>query len=111
MRRIGCFFAAILATAVLAGAVLGGLVARLGGWPVAVLAIVFVALLVAAGAGAARRMTRPMNSLIDAAGRIEAGDYGVQVAERGPRELRTLARAFNEPGGRIDTRGFNAALL
>ena len=115
VRRIGCFFAAILAIAVLAGTVIGGLVARLGGWPAAVLAVVFVAFLVAAGTGAARRMTRPMDSLIDAAGRIEAGDYSVQVAESGPRDLRSVARAFNQMSARLKAsdeqrRGFLAEL-
>src|SRR5437868_4576982 len=37
------------------------------------------------------------------AGRIEAGDYGVQVAERGPREVRTFARAFNAMSARLAT--------
>jgi two-component system sensor histidine kinase BaeS len=115
VRRIGCFFVAILATAVLAGTVLGGLVARLGGWPVAALAFVFVVLLLAAGVAAARRMTRPMDSLIDAAGRIEAGDYSVQVAESGPRDLRSVARAFNQMSARLKAndeqrRGFLAEL-
>jgi len=115
VRRIGCFFVAILATAVLVGIVIGGLVAQLGGWPVAVLAIVLVAFLVAAGTGVARRMTRPMNSLIDAAGRIEAGDYSVQVAESGPRDLRSVARAFNQMSARLKAsdeqrRGFLAEL-
>jgi two-component system sensor histidine kinase BaeS len=115
VRRLGCFFVAILATAVLAGAVIGGLVARLGGWPVAVLAIVFVALLLVAAASVARRMTRPMDSLIDAAGRIEAGDYSAQVAESGPRDLRSVARAFNQMSARLKAsdeqrRGFLAEL-
>src|SRR6202140_754450 len=115
VRRIGCFFAAILAIAVLAGTVIGGLVARLGGWPGAALAVVFVALLVAAGTGAARRMARPMDSLIDAAGRIEAGDYSVQVPEAGTRDLRSVARAFNEMSARLKAsdeqrRGFLAEL-
>ncbi|HXD80214.1 MAG TPA: HAMP domain-containing sensor histidine kinase [Candidatus Acidoferrum sp.] len=115
MRRLGCIFVAILATAVLAGAVIGGLVARLGGWPVALLAMVFVALLLVAAASAARRMTRPMGSLIDAAGRIEAGDYSVQVAEAGPRDLRSVARAFNQMSARLKAsdeqrRGFLAEL-
>ncbi len=115
VRRLGCFLVAILAIAVLAGAVIGGLVAQLGGWPVAVLAIVFVVFLVVAGAGAVRRMTRPMGSLIDAAGRIEAGDYSVQVAESGPRELRSVARAFNQMSARLKSsdeqrRGFLAEL-
>ncbi len=115
VRRIGCFFVAILAGAVLVGAVLGGLIARLGGWPVALLAFVFVLVLIAAGARAARRMTRPMDGLIDAAGRIEAGDYSVQVPESGPRDLRSVARAFNEMSARLKAsdeqrRGFLAEL-
>jgi two-component system, OmpR family, sensor histidine kinase BaeS len=114
-RRLGCFFVAILATAVLAGTVIGGLVARLGGWPVAVLALVFVAFLVAAGTSAVRRMTRPMDGLIDAAGRIEAGDYSVQVPESGPRDLRSVTRAFNQMSARLKAsdeqrRGFLAEL-
>jgi two-component system sensor histidine kinase BaeS len=115
VRRIGCFFVAILAAAVLAGTVIGGLIARLGGWPVAVLAIVFVAFLVAAATAAARRMTRPMDGLIDAAGRIEAGDYTVQVPETGLRDLRSVARAFNQMSARLKAsdeqrRGFLAEL-
>ena len=115
VRRVGCFFVAILAAAVLAGTVLGGLVARLGGWPVAMLAIVFVAILLASGIGAARWMTRPMDGLIDPAGRIEAGDYSVQVAESGPRDLRSVARAFNQMSARLKAsdeqrRGFLAEL-
>lgn len=101
VRRVGCFFVALLGAAVLAGAVAGGLIARLGGWPVALLAFLFVLLLVAAGTSAARRMTRPMDSLIDAAGRIEAGDFSVQVSESGPRELRSVARAFNQMSARL----------
>jgi two-component system sensor histidine kinase BaeS len=81
--------------------VAGGLIARLGGWPVALLAFLFVLLLVAAATSAARRMTRPMDSLIDAAGRIEAGDFSVQVSESGPRELRSVARAFNQMSARL----------
>jgi two-component system, OmpR family, sensor histidine kinase BaeS len=115
VRRIGCFFIAILACAVLAGAVVGGLIARLGGWPVALLAMAFVLLLVVAGFGGVRRMTLPMTHLIDAAQRIEAGDYGVQVPESGPRDLRSVARAFNEMSARLKAsdeqrRGFLAEL-
>jgi signal transduction histidine kinase len=76
---------------------------------------VFIALLVAAGTSALRRMTRPMNSLVDAAGRIEAGDYSVQVSESGPRDLRSVARAFNQMSARLKAsdeqrRGFLAEL-
>jgi signal transduction histidine kinase len=95
--------------------VVGGLIARLGGWPVAILAFGFVILLVAAGFVGVRRMTRPMTHLIDAAQRIEAGDYSVQVPESGPRDLRSVARAFNEMSTRLKAsdeqrRGFLAEL-
>lgn len=48
-----------------------------------------------------RRLAVNVSDLIDAAGRIEAGEYGVQVAERGPREVRTLAHAFNAMSVRL----------
>jgi signal transduction histidine kinase len=56
-----------------------------------------------------------MNSLIHAAGRIEAGDYSVQVSESGPRDLRSVARAFNQMSARLKAsdeqrRGFLAEL-
>src|SRR4029077_15248610 len=52
---------------------------------------------------------------IGAAGRIEAGDYSVQVPESGPRDLRSVARAFNEMSARLKAsdeqrRGFLAEL-
>lgn len=50
------------------------------------------------------RFALDVGELIDAAGRIEAGEYGVQVAERGtrgPRGLRTLARSFNAMSARL----------
>src|SRR6184192_2441646 len=50
-----------------------------------------------------RRMAVNVGELVDAAGRIESGDYGVRVAERGPSEVRTLARAFNAMSARLAT--------
>src|SRR5438270_5067624 len=41
------------------------------------------------------RLTAPLDQMIDAAGRVAEGDYSTRVSERGPREVRTLARAFN----------------
>jgi signal transduction histidine kinase len=42
-----------------------------------------------------RRVAAPVGDLMEAAGRVEAGDYTARVAEAGPREMRALARAFN----------------
>lgn len=48
-----------------------------------------------------RRFGRPLGDLIEAAGRVEAGDYSVRVSERGPGEMRGLARAFNDMSARL----------
>jgi signal transduction histidine kinase len=42
-----------------------------------------------------RRFTTPVGELMEAVGRVEAGDYSTRVAEYGPREVRALSRAFN----------------
>ena len=61
-----------------------------------------VALIV--GIRIARNVGRPLSELVDAAGRIEAADYSVRVAEpRGGRgELRGLTRAFNDMAARLE---------
>lgn len=68
---------------------------RFGGVAVGVLALVLMA-------RALRRVAAPVGDLIDAAGRVEAGDYSVRVRERGPREVRALARAFNGMTARLE---------
>lgn len=73
-----------------------------------VLVVGVVALVV--GIRIARNVGRPLSELIDAAGRIEAADYSVRVAEprdgrggRGGRgELQGLTRAFNEMAARLE---------
>jgi two-component system sensor histidine kinase BaeS len=42
-----------------------------------------------------RRAAIPVGDLVEAAGRVESGELGVTVIESGPREVRSLARAFN----------------
>jgi two-component system, OmpR family, sensor histidine kinase BaeS len=67
----------------------------------AVAALVLLALGVATSASRLRRLARPLADLIEAAGRIEAGDYSGRVAEHGPPELRSVARAFNAMTARL----------
>jgi two-component system sensor histidine kinase BaeS len=43
-----------------------------------------------------RGVASPVQDLIDAAGHVAQGDYSTRVPERGPPEVRTLARTFNE---------------
>jgi signal transduction histidine kinase len=49
-----------------------------------------------------RGVARPVGDLIEAAGRLEAGSYDARVAERGPREMRSLAHAFNTMATRLE---------
>jgi two-component system sensor histidine kinase BaeS len=51
-----------------------------------------------------RRIAQPLSSLVDAARRVEAGDYDARVPEvrGGPRELRELTRAFNTMASRLE---------
>jgi signal transduction histidine kinase len=50
---------------------------------------------------AVRRMARPVGDVMEAADRVAAGDYTVRVEERGPGEMRRLARSFNEMTQRL----------
>ena len=45
----------------------------------------------------------PIGDMMDAAARVEAGDYSARVREDGPRDLRRLARAFNAMSARLAT--------
>ena len=105
MWRIGCFFA-IVAIA-LAGffALLSWLIGSLlgGAQPVITILIgLFVLLILFSAARAVRRTAAPVGELIEASGRVEAGDYSTRVSERGPREVRALARAFNAMSVRLE---------
>jgi len=60
-----------------------------------IVALVLVARLV-------RRLTVPGEHLVEAAQRIETGDYSARVPVRGPRELRAVARAINSMSARLE---------
>jgi two-component system sensor histidine kinase BaeS len=49
-----------------------------------------------------RGIATPVGDLIEAAGRVEAGSYDARVPERGPREMRSLAHAFNAMTARLE---------
>jgi signal transduction histidine kinase len=68
---------------------------------VAIAALLLLVLVIVRGLGRFQRVALDVSELIDAAGRIEAGDFGVQVSERGPRVVRTLGRAFNKMSARL----------
>jgi len=67
--------------------------------PLALALAVSFLILVARGL---RGMASPAGDVMEAAGRLAGGDYGVRVVERGPAELRRLARAFNDMAARLE---------
>ncbi len=50
---------------------------------------------------AIRTAVAPMGELIEAAARVEDGQFGTQVPEHGPGEVRALARSFNAMSRRL----------
>jgi signal transduction histidine kinase len=66
---------------------------------------IVVLLLFGTAARGFRRFAAPLGELIDAAESVEAGNYSARVRVRphSPRELRSLARAFNSMSGRLES--------
>ncbi|HTD63453.1 MAG TPA: ATP-binding protein [Verrucomicrobiae bacterium] len=50
-----------------------------------------------------RRLTAPVGDVIEAVGRVADGDLSTRVRERGSRDARSLARAFNAMVSRLET--------
>ncbi len=65
-------------------------------------AAVLIAVSVAISTLLARRMTRPIRRLAEAARSVAAGDWSARVAPAGPREIRSLTEAFNEMAVRVE---------
>jgi two-component system OmpR family sensor kinase/two-component system sensor histidine kinase BaeS len=74
-----------------------------GGFAAFIPLTIVVLLLFGTAARGFRRFAAPLGDLIDAAESVEAGNYGVRVRPRGPRELRSLASAFNSMSGRLES--------
>ncbi|MGA2503538.1 MAG: HAMP domain-containing sensor histidine kinase [Anaerolineales bacterium] len=113
LRRIGCFFVLFILFGL---AILGGifvLAARGLGWtnfpfgpgqrliPSEVFIIPFVIMLLVLGGMVLRRLVVPLDDLLKAADKVGQGDYSARVQEKGSREIRSLARAFNNMASRL----------
>lgn len=101
IRFIGCFVLLTLFVALLLGGLIGAMFGKEGFHPSVLFPILLVVLIAIAVSGGMRRMTRPMNNLIEAARRIESGDYSAQVPEWGSPDIRSVARAFNSMSARL----------
>jgi len=114
-RRFGCLFALwnLLALVLLLGLIglalkaLGLSQLGLGEFaavaPAAGLLIAFVVVVAALSAVNLRRVSRPLDDLLDASHRIAEGDYSTRVEEGGPSEVASMARAFNSMASRLQS--------
>jgi signal transduction histidine kinase len=110
-RRFGCFFAVLffiglaglisLVTHVFSGTGPIGEAARVLGLFILVGGVVALT----ASGRTFRRAAVALDDLVEAAGKVEAGDYAARVDEGrpGPRPVRDLARSFNSMAQRLET--------
>ncbi len=111
--RTGCLAAAVLSVGTLGllvlvwhvASALGLSAGGAGGVALLTTFAVVVLLGLALVGRTVRRFAVPFGDLIEAAGRVEAGDYGARVRERpwGPLPVRALVRAFNGMAAHLET--------
>ena len=115
-RRLGClffvfnllgflFFASILGLALNALGIIQISTPQFQWFLPLVIVVVIVVITVAAiAARNLRRVSRPLDELVDASNKIAEGDFSVRVEdERGPSEVRVLLRGFNSMAERLQT--------
>ena len=112
-RRLGCMFAAFNLFSFVFIAALVGLILNAFGvvhfsfeqfqwlFPLGGIFLAFVISMAALSVLNLRRMSMPFDDLLEASNKIAEGDYSVRVDERGPREIRSLTRAFNSMVSRL----------
>ena len=114
-RRIGCLLFAFVFLGILFFALILSLLVNLLGladtfrnsahWliPAIILSLVFGIGLLTLALRGVRHLSTPFGDLLEAAGRVAEGDYSARVVERGPREIRSLAHAFNTMAARLQS--------
>jgi len=67
----------------------------------AIVILVVVVLMLTSIARALRRAATPVSEFMEGVERVADGDFAARVAERGPRDARAMARAFNAMAARL----------
>ena len=113
-RRMGCFFVVFnLLALVFFGIVVGVVISALdrGGYPnnplnwVFPLGAIFLSFVVGMAILATRnirRMSNPLDELVEASGKVAEEDFSVRVEVKGPPEVRSLLHGFNSMAERLD---------
>ena len=114
-RRLGCIFAIFqLFGFLLFASIFGFILNSLGviqfssphyQWflPLTMVFFVFVISLAALAARNLRRVSRPLDELVEASNKVAEGDFSARVEERGPNEVRSLLHGFNSMAERLQT--------
>src|SRR5689334_17323293 len=71
--------------------------------PAGVILSVFLAVVFVFATRNLRRMSRPLDELVDASNRVAEGDYAVRVDVRGTPEVRSLLHGFNSMAERLQS--------
>jgi len=112
-RRLGCLFAIFnIFSFVIFGSVVGLILNSLGiirisapqvQWffPFVLLFLIFAITMAALATRNLRRVSRPLDELVEASGKVADGDYSVRVDVKGTPELRTLLHGFNSMAERL----------
>lgn len=116
-RRLGCFFLAFAFLAFigffsLAGFLLSPFIEFHAGppligraefiLPIGLAGILIIIASVYWGVRSLRRMSVPLDDLLNASNRVAAGDYSVRVEEKGPPEMRLMTEAFNSMSEKLE---------
>lgn len=112
-RRLGCFFVTFaflgmvgfISILTLIADALGFVQTPLGEvgplLPLGIGIILVTLITLGWGARSLRRMSAPLDDLLEASRRVAEQDYSVRVEERGPAEVRSLGAAFNSMVARL----------
>ena len=113
-RRMGCVFGIVNFIGFALFIFVIGWIANAFGWiqsplepfhwiaPIGAGLFVFVVVFAFAAVLSLRRLSRPLDDLLAASDRVAEGDYSARIEERGLRESRSLARAFNSMAERLE---------
>ena len=69
--------------------------------PAGAIFFVFTVLMIVFATRNLRRISKPLDELVEASNKVADGDYSVRVVEKGPPEVRFLMRGFNSMAERL----------
>ena len=70
-------------------------------FPFALLGFILLVMVVIWGMRSLRRMSGPLDNLLEASSKVAGGDFSARVEEKGPPEVRALTRGFNSMAERL----------